>query len=95
MLAGGMALGKSLNLPGLSFPCCKMEIIITAAHQDVVGELNGLNPDEVHRTGLSTESSVIVGYCHPPAFAEGRGRTWNLPSRGRGAGSLDTILQGP
>ena len=51
MLTGGMPLGKSLYLSGLSFPCCEIEIIITAANQNVAGELN---PDEVHRTGLST-----------------------------------------
>ena len=51
MLAGGMALDKSLCLPGLSFPHCEIEIIITAANQNAAGELNR---DEVHRTGLDT-----------------------------------------
>lgn len=49
MLAGGMALDKSLYLPGLSFPYCEIEIIITAANQHAAGKLNR---DEVHRTGL-------------------------------------------
>ena len=50
MLAGGMALDKSLCLPGLSFPHCEIEIIITAANQNAAGELNR---DEVTEQGLT------------------------------------------